>query len=459
MHLLRLGLMAALAAVPQLVPPQPPGGLRVVDVTPPDARRPAEVSVAINPTNPDHVIAVLLQSGAPGEPRVTNWSYTSHDFGTTWTATRAAGVRPQGDDAVVFGADGIAYHSYISFDGIRVERPERAFSGIFVRSSKDGLTWNAAVPVVDHINTAIPFEDKPWIGVDRSAGSPHRGNVYVAWTRFDVYGSKNPAHRSRIMFSRSRDGGRTFSVPLEISDESGDAIDSDDTVEGVVPVAGANGHVYLAWAGTKGIYFDRSTDGGWTFGKDTVIAAMPGGWDQPLPGIERHNGMPVTGVDLSNGPNRGTVYVNWIDQRNGDPDVFVMASTDGGRTWDKPVRVNNDAPGAAQLFTWMAVDPVDGSVNVVFHDRRHRTGTMTSVTLARSIDGGRTFVNIPLAARDGSGSVPPFDCCEKSAFFGDYNGIDAYSGRVVAVFPVLSATGQKVQAAVARFRTGTVDLQ
>jgi hypothetical protein len=464
MHLVVLALLAGLAflVVPPLAPAQSPDSLRVVDVTPADARRPAEVSVAINPTNTNHFVAVMLQAGAKGEPRVTNWSYSSTDGGATWkpVAAHNPGGRPQGDDAVVFGADGTAYHSYIAFDGIRVERPERAFSGIFVRSSGDGVTWNPPVAVVDHVNTAIPFEDKPWIGVDRSSGSPHYNNVYVAWTRFDVYGSENPAHRSRIMFSRSKDGGRTFSVPLEISDETGNAIDSDDTVEGVVPVAGPNGDVYVTWAGPKGLYFDRSTDGGWTFGKDTVISAMPGGWDQPVPGLERHNGMPVTGVDLSKGSNRGTIYVNWIDQRNGDPDVFVMASRDQGRTWETPVRVNNDAPGSAQLFTWMAVDPVDGSVNVVFHDRRHRSGTMTSVTLARSIDGGRTFANLPLTSPGGTGPVAPFDCCEKSAFFGDYNGIDAYGGRVVAVFPILTATGQqKVQAAVARFRTGTVDLQ
>ena len=120
----------------------------------------------------------------------------------------------QGDDAVAFGRDGTAYHCYIAFDGIRVERPERAWSGIFVRSSRDGLAWTTPVAVVDHINTAIPFEDKPWLGVDRAASSPHRGNVYVAWTRFDVYGSDDPAHRSHIMLSRSRDGGRTFSTPL-----------------------------------------------------------------------------------------------------------------------------------------------------------------------------------------------------------------------------------------------------
>ena len=444
-----------LAVAPQVVPAQAPPRPRVVDITPAEARRPAEVSLAINPTNPAHVIAVLLQSGGAGEPRVNNWSYTSTDGGLTWKPTRVhnAEGRAQGDDAIVFGRDGTAYHSYISFDGILVERPERAWSGIFVRSTKDGMTWHTPVAVVDHVNTSIPFEDKPWPGVDRGAASPHRGNVYVAWTRFDVYGSENPMHRSHIMFSRSRDGGRTFSVPLEISDETGDALDSDNTVEGVVPVAGPNGDVYLSWAGPKGLYFDKSTDGGTTFGKDSVITAMPGGWDLPVEGLERHNGMPVTAVDISDGPYKGTVYVNWIDQRHGDADVFVTASQDSGRTWSAPVRVNDDAKGAAQMFTWLAVDPVDGALNLVFHDRRGAKGTMTGVTLARSVDGGRTFVNHGLP-------VPAFDCCAKSGFFGDYNAIDAYGGLVVAAFPVLTATGQqKVQAAVARFRPGTQELQ
>ena len=435
-----------------------PSAPRITRITPDEARRPAEVSVAVNPTNTDHIIAVLLQAGAPGGPRVTNFAYSSFDGGRSWKATAAPNPdgRVQGDDAVVFGRDGTAYHSYIAFDGIRVERPERAWSGIFVRTSRDGLQWTSGVAVIDHINTAIPFEDKPWLGVDRGATSPHRGNVYVAWTRFDVYGSASPAHRSHIMLSRSRDGGRSFSPPVEISDDTGDARDSDDTVEGAVPVSGPNGDVLIAWAGPKGIVFDRSTDGGWSFGKDVVVSATPGGWDSPVPGLERHNGMPVTAVDLSEGPRKGTVYVNWIDERNGDLDVFVSWSRDSGRTWSAPVRVNDDPKGAAQMFTWMAVDPVDGAINVIFHDRRGRTGTTTGVTLARSVDGGTSFVNYPLA-------VPAFDCCDKSGFFGDYNGIDAYGGRVLAAFPVLPAANdvstQAVLAAVADFRPGTQEFR
>ena len=92
-------------------------------------------------------------------------------------------------------------------------------------------------------------------------------------------------------------------------------------------------------------------------------------------------GMPVTGVDLSNGPNKGTLYVNWIDARNGDLDVFIMSSRDGGDTWTTPVRVNDDPlkNGKVQFFTWMAVDPVDGIDQIFLNDRRDTLGTQTSL--------------------------------------------------------------------------------
>ena len=136
--------------------------------------------------------------------------------GSTWAGTPAANParRVQGDDVIVFGRDGTAFHTYIAFDGIRVDRPEVAATGIWMRRTRDGVTWDPPVRVVDHVNTVMPFEDKPWTAVDRAAGSPHRGNVYVAWTRFDVYGSADPSHRSTIWFARSRDGGRV--VPAAV---------------------------------------------------------------------------------------------------------------------------------------------------------------------------------------------------------------------------------------------------
>ena len=70
--------------VPVFVPAEDAPRILVVPVSAPDARRPAEASVAINPTNPDHVISTFIQSTVPGQqPRSTNFQYVSIDGGLT----------------------------------------------------------------------------------------------------------------------------------------------------------------------------------------------------------------------------------------------------------------------------------------------------------------------------------------------------------------------------------------
>jgi len=429
---------------------------QVVRITEPDAINPAEVTIAINPKNPDNMIAASFQTGRPPKPRAGSYHYVTFDGGKTWKTVSTPDPKNlvQGDDVLAFSNDGVAYHAHLSFDGIRLARPVRAENGMIVNVSKDGgNTWTEGTPAINHINSVTPFEDKPGLVVDNAPGSRFKGNVYLAWTRFDVYGSSNPEHHSQIYFTRSTDQGQTFSMPFRISDTGGDCLDSDNTVEGAVPAVGPNGEVYVVWGGPLGLVFDKSTDGGLTFGKDKVIGDIPGGWDFGIEGLSRANGMPVTGVDLSNGPNKGTLYVNWIDARNGDPDVFVMSSPNGGETWTAPVRVNDDAlkNGKAQFFTWMSIDPADGSVNVVFYDRREGKGTATGLTLARSVDGGKTFVNHKI-------DVPSFNVNER-VFFGDYSSISAFDGRVVPVFMHFVSEGNlAVSVALFRFKLGTQEM-
>ncbi|HWF89311.1 MAG TPA: sialidase family protein [Pyrinomonadaceae bacterium] len=429
---------------------------QVVRITEPDAINPAEVTIAINPKNPDNMIAASFQTGRPPKPRAGSYHYVTFDGGKTWKTVSTPDPKNlvQGDDVLAFSNDGVAYHAHLSFDGIRLARPVRAENGMIVNVSKDGgNTWTEGTPAINHINSVTPFEDKPGLVVDNAPGSRFKGNVYLAWTRFDVYGSSNPEHHSQIYFTRSTDQGQTFSMPFRISDTGGDCLDSDNTVEGAVPAVGPNGEVYVVWGGPLGLVFDKSTDGGLTFGKDKVIGDIPGGWDFGIEGLSRANGMPVTGVDLSNGPNKGTLYVNWIDARNGDPDVFVMSSPNGGETWTAPVRVNDDAlkNGKAQFFTWMSIDPADGSVNIVFYDRRDGNGTATGLTLARSVDGGKTFVNHKI-------DVPSFNVNER-VFFGDYSSISAFDGRVVPVFMHFVSEGNlAVSVALFRFKLGTQEM-
>jgi len=429
---------------------------QVVRITEPSAINPGEVSIAINPKNPDNIIAASFQTGLPPKPRAGSYHYVTFDGGETWKTVPTPDPKNlvQGDDVVAFSSDGIAYHVHLSFDGIRVARPPRAENGMIVNVSRDGgNSWTDGTAAINHINTVIPFEDKPGLVVDNAPASRSKGNVYLAWTRFDVYGSSNPEHHSQIYFTRSTDQGQTFSMPFRISDTGGDCLDGDNTVEGAVPAVGPNGEVYVVWAGPLGLVMDKSLDGGLTFGKDKVIGNIPGGWDFSVEGLDRANGMPVTGVDLSNGPNKGTLYVNWIDARNGDQDVFVISSRDGGETWSAPVRVNDDPirNGKAQFFTWMAIDPADGSINVIFYDRRDGTGSQTRLTLARSVDGGKTFVNHKV-------ELPSFSANPR-VFFGDYSSVSAYEGRVVPAFMHFAEDGKlAISVALYRFKPGTQEL-
>jgi len=200
------------------------------------------------------------------------------------------------------------------------------------------------------------------------------------------------------------------------------------TTEGAVPAIGPDGQIYVSWAGPLGLMFDKSTDGGETWGTDVFISDIPGGWDFDVSGIWRANGLPVTMSDLSNSPYRGNIYVCWGDQRNGttDTDVFFSRSTDGGETWSPALRVNNDNTDRHQFFPWMTIDQTTGNIWGVFYDRRNTTGTATDVYVVKSTDGGETFLNFKVS----ESSFTP----TATVFFGDYINISAWHKKIYPIW-------------------------
>lgn len=382
-----------------------------IRVSKPSSTTPEEVTIAINPVNPNE-----LAAGAN-----ISYFYQSVDGGQVWKESKLnSTLGVWGDPCVVYDTEGSLYFAHLSNPvvGYWIDRI------VVQKSENNGNSWNDGVGVGYR---QPKNQDKEWLAVDVT-NSPYRNNIYMTWTEFDDYGSNKSTDSSRIQFSKSSDGGIVWSEPITISDSGGNCIDSDETVEGAVPAVGPDGEIYVSWAGPKGLIFDKSTDGGNTFGKDIFVSDIPGGWDFDIPGISRANGLPITACDISRSQYRGNVYIMWSDQRNGEQntDIFFVKSTDKGETWSNSVRVNNDATSRQQFFVWMALDSTNGNIYAVFYDRRNTRSSDTEVYIARSADGGETFTNHKISE---SSFIPVAD-----VFFGDYTNIAAYKGKIYPIW-------------------------
>jgi hypothetical protein len=396
------------------------------------------ISNVFSPNEPSIIMDInqqdLLFVGAS-----LNSYFISVDTGLTWTqAQLISDLGVYGDPVVVVDSESKFYYLHLSNpyefypDGDTLDRI------VCQRSLNNGASWS----------------NGSFFGLDPSKDNTRESavvdyvtdNIYATWTQFDSYGSTNPLDSSHILFVKSDDAGLTWSEPIRLDQYGGNSADSDSTLKGAVPAIGANGEIYVSWAGPNGIVFDKSLDEGASWlNEDVLVDSMPGGWDFNVPGLDRCNGLPVTKCDISGGPYNGTIYINWSDQRNGeeDTDIWVSKSTDGGETWSEAIRVNDDQPGKHQFLSWMDVDQTNGHIYTIFYDRRNQEGNNTDVYLARSTDGGENFTNILISDT----SFLPSD----SIVFGDYNGLVAYDGIIRPVWSRMENGEQSIWTALIDF--------
>jgi hypothetical protein len=214
-----------------------------------------------------------------------------------------------------------------------------------------------------------------------------------------------------IMASHSDDGGRSWSKPAQVS------APNLERVGAAVPVVSATGSLDVLyydfgadsvdWSngpgryeGTYRLLLARGTDGR-SFDQRVVAAGIRPP-DRFLPYIPPF-------PSLASGRN-GSLYAAWTDARYGDWDALFSRSTDGGRTWRAPVRINDDTrgDGRSQYFPALAVTS-KGRIDAAFYDRRNDPdNVMTEVYLASSLDEGRTFgQNLPVSDRPFSSVVGP----------------------------------------------------
>ena len=128
---------------------------------------------------------------------------------------------------------------------------------------------------------------------------------------------------------------------------------------------------------------------------------------------------PAIGVDNSNGPHAGNLYVVMYNWTGTFMQVQVIRSTDGGNTWSKPVPVAPASDTHDQFFPWLSVSPT-GLVGVSWLDRRNDPANIDYQAFAAiSTDGGQTFPNVQLTT---AFSNPNNNGYVNNGWMGDYTG-------------------------------------
>jgi hypothetical protein len=352
----------------------------------------------------------------------------SADGGHTWTHTALPlphGLdRPYGPD-VAFAPDGTLYVSYVDLQGVG-NGPAHLWVS---RSTDGGRTLSAPVRVAG----ALTFQAR--IAVD------HAGTVYVTWLQggstgvLSLLGPPSP-----IVIARSTDGGRTFSRPVQVSDPTRTLVGA------ATPVIDSRGRLVVLYEDFKGDERDFQNLAGPTWDRPfALVVTRPVGLTAFAKGVQlednlvpEHRFLVYTPEfpSIAAGPG-DSLYVAWSDARNGDADVFLRGSTDGGVTWSPATRVNDNPlrDGTSQYLPQVAVAP-DGRIDVLFLDRRRDRAhnALMDATLASSDDGGRTFTNTRLSSRSfdsgvGSSAAPglPID-------FGSRLALSVTNGRSIAAW-------------------------
>lgn len=173
------------------------------------------------------------------------------------------------------------------------------------------------------------------------AADPIRGYVYIVscGAPTELGGSEG------LWFMRSTDGGGTFSAPANI----GSGFEPSMTVDTV-------GAVWIVWSEQVDIVVKRSLDGGVTF---STVGSPPLEDVGSAPFIARRN------PDISVGP-EGIVTVVWQSLiAEGNADVFVSRSYDGGGTFSYPVNVSGDPAYSSEP---RVAAGLDGSIHIVWGD-------------------------------------------------------------------------------------------
>ncbi|MEA2645681.1 MAG: hypothetical protein QOE92_764 [Chloroflexota bacterium] len=474
-----------LAGEPGACPPPP--------TSPPDGcfqdDTEAEPSIAVDPANHDHAIAVFHVGRATNSGgAATDGFATTFDQGRTWTRglfprlTVSSGgtVQRVSDPRVAFGPGGVAIATAQPFDVDVVP----AFSSVVSMTSLDGgLTWADPVVLVgDDISQNYPDSnayllnhgfDQPDLTVDLGTGPGHHyGRVYLAWVRLTLVDLAYAAYSDDLGATWQLGlGGQGFVVfagnvplyprPLVLANGdlaimawnanavfpspsySGDPGPLVDTNPCQTALANQTGGYQLYIAAGAGSVSGSTP---LVFGPADNVACVA---NQTLRGNRSAEKQPLFSVD----PVSGRMFMAWTDARfrnDSANDILLTSSDDGGATWAAPRQVNPPGTLGDNLNHWCAMIDAgaDGVLRLGYRQRQEAPiadpdffnfSPQVDTFYVESRDGGLTFgtpLMVSTVASDmryGAYDGGVTNVGQGGIFLGDYDALASVDGITYVV--------------------------
>ncbi len=222
----------------------------------------------------------------------------------------------------------------------------------YKRSLDGGQTWGNDTRLTVNVNGYPSWS--PSIATDSQS------RVHVVWC-------DSRDGNSTLYYKRSLDGGQSWGNDIRLTKGI-------DSFEPSIATDSQN-RVHVVWRDDRYvpflIYYNRSLDGGQTWGNDIRLAGNGAGSHSPSVATDSQN----------------RVHVVWHDYRDGNPEIYYKRSVDGGGSWGNDVRLTVNIASSASSS--IATDSKN-RVHVVWDDGRNDN---YEIYYKRSMNGGQTWEN------------------------------------------------------------------
>lgn len=297
--------------------------------------------------------------------------------------------------------------------------------GVYVTTAQGSSPWSwPTLPMLDNLQNDF----------DTVVADPRvPGRAYATWTNYPLPAGK--PEESRIAFSRTTNGGATFDPPTALHQSPRGRLDelsriavlSDGSL--LVVFSQIPADTLESGSGPFTLLSTRSSDGGSTWSAPVQLAR--GSYADVVDPRTRTVYEPKCCVfSLAAGPG-GSAHVSWTTNDGaGAGTVHVATSPDGGRTWAATATL----PRSGQAFE-PAVAATSRTLAVMWYGfdgaQPADQARPTTLWLARSADGGRTWTIDELAGPFDISTAPP---ASGGAYLGDYQSLVAVPGGFEAAF-------------------------